>query len=399
MNDDRKFRERAETMKQLFLAHIPTDVIAKIAGISRSTVEKDRIRVAKLYGIKVPGATSTPLERDERFRMLLETYLTVKFKTDEWEDPLYQAAKLLIDFDRIENHIRTIENFYDGVQRPRFSTKDSMSQNYQHLIEDCLPIEDCYFLRDFYYAIYSGVIPYKKIREESDLIKLATKFCCDRARGCINTLVIDDPKAVIDPLISELSGLRSDIIRGYYGLDCEKKTLDQISNEVGLKKGAIRQNREKSLGILKWRLENRKYLIFSTAKIEKLEYEYAELLERYKQYSEETDREILELKSENAKLRGVPEKHINNVNEDSPVVQALIQPVRITELPTRIKSLLHHRYILNAIEDWEKLKDLHNFGEKSYVVLENYLLSHGINRHEISLEEKVLARQLIKRME
>lgn len=400
MNDDRKFRERAEIMKELLLARIPTDVIAKIVGISESTISNDRTRVAKLYGIKIPGVATNILERNERFKLLLKAYLEAMFETQNRNNPLYQAAKLLIDFDKIESLIHAIEDFYDGIQGPRFSPQGSMDQNYQHLIEDCLSIEHCHFLREFYNAIYSGEIPYEGINKESDLIKLATKFCCNRDRSSINTLVIDNPKTVIDPLISELTRIRATVIQDFYGLDCEKKSLDQISNEQGLTRERIRQIREKSLMILRYKLEWRKDLIHSTAKLKKLECEHTKLIERYKQYYEKTDQEILELKTENAKLRGVFEKHSNNVNENSPVVQTLIQSIRASELPTRIKtSLYEYEYILNAVENWENLKNIYCFGAKSYMVLENYLLDHGIDRHEITLEEKVLAKQLIKRME
>ena len=264
MNDDRKFRERAEIMKELLLARIPTDVIAKIACVSESTIAVDRSRVAKLYRIKIPSANVTSLGREERFRILLKTYLTVNFETYEWNNPLYQAAKLLIDFDRIENHIDSLGRFYEGLQYPQFPSDDPTAKGYQHLIKDCYSTEYHNFSSRFYKAIYDGIIPYDKISNEDDIINLATEFCCKIDRSCLNTMVIENPKSVVEGLFASLTKRQITVLRCWYGLDGEKKTLSDIGEDLMLTRERVRQIREKSLGIIRNKLEENKYLIHST---------------------------------------------------------------------------------------------------------------------------------------
>lgn len=406
MNDDRKFQERAEIMKQLFLARIPTDVIAKVAGISNATVVSDRTRVANLYGIKIPGAVPNSLEREERFRMLIKTYLTVKLETRKWGDPICQAARLLIDFDRIENHIGSLERFYEGLLRPHFSSDDPISKSYQQLIEDCLDEDHCYFTWEFYKAIYSGTIPYEKFRNEDDLIELATKFCLDKNRSNINTLVIDDPKAIVDSIFSALTEVHVTALKEKYGLDSPKKTLDESGKEHGLSRERIRQIRQKALRFFRNELIEKKYLIHSTAKYERLEKQYAELDEKYKSYCKETDQEILKLNAKISKLKGESEyidKLIKSC-EYSKYVDFLIKPIEDfeSELPTRVLNCLSAsdcKYVLDIIENWEDMIRFRNFGNKCYIAINDCLCSHGIDRSKITKEDQNLAKRLIKRKE
>lgn len=404
MNDDRKFQERAEIVKQLLLARIPTDIVAKVAGISDATVTNDRIRVAKLYGIKVPNASSTSLEREERFRMLLKTYLTVKFETREWENPIYQAARLLIDFDRIDSHIGYLERFYEGLQRPQFSSDDPTAKGYQQLIEDCLDGEHCYFSREFYEAVHSGSIPCKDVRNEDDLIELATKFCLDKNRSSINTLVIDNPKAIVNSLLPTLTEVHITALKEKYGLGCPKRTPDESGKEHGLSRERVRQIREKALGIFRDELKEKKYLIHSSAKYERLEKQYAELDEKYRSYCKETDLQIVKLNAEIYRLKGLPDELDGFFDSSmySNTTIFLIKPIEkiLSELPVRIINCLKAAdfdYVLDMVENWEDMRHFRNFGKKSYTILNDYLTSHGINRSKITKEEKILARQLIKR--
>ena len=406
MNDDRKFRERAEIMKELLLARIPTDVIAKIACVSESTIAVDRSRVAKLYRIKIPSANVTSLGREERFRILLKTYLTVNFETYEWNNPLYQAAKLLIDFDRIENHIDSLGRFYEELQYPQFPSDDPISKNYQQLIEDCLNEEHCYFTKEFYKAIYSGTIPYENFRNENDLIGLATKFYLDKNRSSINTLVINDPKAIVDPLLSALTEVHATALKEKYGLDGPKKTPDESGKDHGLSRERIRQIREKALNIFRNELFEKKYLIHSTAKYEHLEKQYAELDEKYKSYCKETDQEILNLNAEISRLNGEFEDFNETFNPcgNPRIVAFLIKPIRDfeSELPIRVLNCLYdsdYKYTLDVIENWKKMILLRNFGKKCYMAIDDCFLSHGIDRSKITKEDKISARQLIKREE
>lgn len=401
MNNDRKFRERAEIMKELLLARIPTDVIAKIVGVSDSTICNDRVRVAEFYGIKIPSAAVNTLERNERFRLLLKAYLEVIFETHNRNNPLYQAAKLLIDFDRIENHVYAIESFFDGIQRPQFSLKDSMNQNYQHLIEDCLSIEHCHFLREFYNAIYSRVIPYEGINREQDLIELATKFCCNKDRSNINTLVIDNPKALVESLLSELNKVQATIIRGCYGLNCEKRTLNEIGSEQGLTRERVRQIREKVLRIIRNELSEKKHLIHSTARYERLENQYAEINERYKQYYEETEQKIFKLDIEVAKLKDFSKEIDESLEkcEYSRCIYFLIKPVLEVDFSIRILNCLYrdYKYILDVVDDWDNLMYIRNFGKKSLRAIEDILLANGVDRKKLTPKDTALARRIIQK--
>ena len=402
MNDDRKFQERAEMMKQLFLARIPTDAIAKIAGISESTVSNDRERVANYYGINVPNAAVTTLEREERFRLLLKAYLEVILDTYDRENLLYRSAKYVINFERVDNHIFTLESFLVNLQRPRFTSDDQIAKNYQKLLEDCIPTERYYLRKEFYQTIHSGKISYESIRNESDLIDLATKFFCEKDRSIINTLTIKDPKQLIDSLFSEFTQVQINVLREYYGLDGEKKTLAEIAEEEGVTRERIRQIREKSVQHLREILNDRKYLIHSTAKYEHLEKQYAEINEQYKNYYTKTDNEIFLLKVENARLNGIFENNNVKIEEGNfpAYIKVLTKPIeRTSDLPCRIKNSLYYQYdfILDAIEDWDNLIRCKNFGKKSYMAFEDYLLDHGVDRQKLTLEERVFARQLISR--
>ena len=404
MNDDRKFQERAETMRQLFLARIPADVVAKVAGISKCTVQNDRVRIAEHYGIEVPNPVKTSLEREELFRLLLKNYLTVKFETGEWKNPIYQAAKLLINFERIEYHINSLERFYEGLQLPQFPSDDSIAKNYQQLIEDCFEVEHYSFTWEFYEAIYSGLIPYENFRNEDDLIELATKFCLDKNRSCINTLIIDDPKAIVDSIFSSLTEVHITALKEKYGIDCPKKTLDESSKEHGLSRDRIRQIRQKALCIFKNELIKKKYLIHSTSKYERLERQYAELDEKYKTYCKTTDQEILKLNAEIYKLKGLPDEIDGSFDSSkySDKIIFLIKPVKEIEydLPVRVLNSLKAldcNYVLDIVENWESLGGCWSFGAKSYMAIDDCFLAHGVNRSKITVKEKILARQLIKR--
>ena len=403
MNDDRKFKRRAEIMKELFLGRIPADVIAKVAGISEATVVKDRARVAKHYGIKVPSAAITVLDRERRFRLLLNTYLTVNFETHEWRRPLYQAAKLFIDFDRITNHINSIETFWQGMQRPTFMSDDVKSINCQRLIEDCYSIEKSHFADEFYEYLHSEIDLLERISSEDDVVELFTKFCQNKDRDCLNTLTIENPKALVDQLFPALTEIQCTVLKDCYGLNGEKKTLDKIAEKHGLTKERIRQIREKALRIIRYELVKKKYLVHSVARYEHLEEEYAELNGRFKKFCEEADNEIFLLKSEIAKLNGIFEENDAklDMNNYPAYFKVLSSPIRWNrDLPTRIFNTLSYNYefILDAIEDWDNLIRCRNFGKKAYIAFDDYLQDHGIDRQKLTFKERVFARQLIKRI-
>ena len=402
MNDDRKFQERAETMRKLFLARVPADVIAKVAGVSTATVANDRVRVAEYYKIKVPNAVATAHDCAERFRLLLKAYLEVRFETHKWDSPLCKAARILIDFKMIENHFYSLENIWEELQKPLFVSDDPIAKNYQKLIEDCFSVGHQNFSTLFYKAIFDGDIPYEKISCENDLIDLATKFCCKVGRGCLNTLTIDDPKALVESLCSPLTDRSIIILKECYGLEGKEKTLNEIGEKFDLTRERVRQIREKSLRIIRNELNEKKYLISSNAKIHHLEEQYANLDERHKSYCDKTDKEILKLNQDILRLKGVYEKEGEGYNlNDYPLrVQILVQPIKDCNFSIRVVNSLccYYEYILDIIEDWDNLLKCRNFGKKSLGEIINYLDYCGIERDELKMEDKVLARQIIKRL-
>ena len=68
MNNYRNFKERAETMKALFLAGIPNDVISEVTQLSEATIQEDRRRIAKHYGIEVPKPLSHYLIEKDHYK-------------------------------------------------------------------------------------------------------------------------------------------------------------------------------------------------------------------------------------------------------------------------------------------------------------------------------------------
>ena len=75
-------------------------------------------------------------------------------------------------------------------------------------------------------------------------------------------------------------------------------------------------------------------------------------------------------------------------------------PIKEVRFSKRIYNALHYdyEYILDIIENWDKLLKCRNLGKKSFREIEDFLEYYDINRKTLPMEEKVLARRIIKRL-
>ena len=96
-------------MKALFLAGIPNDVISEVTQLSEATIQEDRRRIAKHYGIEVPKPLSHYLIEKDHYKFFFRIYLQAKIHRD-YNDPLYKAAGIIIDIDSIEEHVYLCTN-------------------------------------------------------------------------------------------------------------------------------------------------------------------------------------------------------------------------------------------------------------------------------------------------
>ena len=402
MNDDRKFRERAEMMKQLFLARIPTDVIAQVANLSDGTISKDRVRVAELFDIEVPNAATSAQERYERFQLLFKTYLEVRYKTYERSNPLLCAARFVIDFEKIDNHIYSLQNLWKALQFPRFVYSDNqIIRNYQDLIKSVFKLSDSDFIYDFYRSLYNCRISYADARNERDIMDLFTKYIACENRDCLNTLIIDNPKELVDSLLKDVDEKQLLMFKSHYGLIGEKITLADIGNDHGLTRERVRQICEKVLRILRNKIEEKFYLFHSTARYEHLEERYSALDEKYCKYCELTDSEILKLNTQVTQLKNFSNE-IDEVLESDvypQAIQFLTKHLYEVRLPSLFSGKLYgYDYILDLVEDWDNLLSIRFFGKKSLMYLDEFLIKNGVNREKLTQKEKILARKLIDRL-
>ena len=403
MNDDRKFKERAELMKRLFLARISPDVIAKVADVSETTVYNDRVRVAKLYGINVPTAASSSLEKAERFRFLFGYYSKSKYKSDR--DPMVKAARLSLGIEKIENYLYSMENLWDSLRMPQISANYPSAGNYMELLKKCYSYEKRSFVDEFYQAIADGVISYNSFQREDDVIEAATRFFSSNHREEITSYVVANPKEYFKPLFSILTEREYAILASYYGLDCEKKNLTVLGSVYGLSKQRISQIIEKAIRKLSIELgENLVYLLSSSARIDNLEKENQRLKEEYDRFSRETDEKIVKLEVENKNfLKKLEELNIDidipGVKFMYPAIKFLTKKIIDTNLTCRIFNKLYGencRYLVDVVENWDTRR-LRFLGRKTRIDIEMFFESNGFKIESFKAEDIALARLIVEK--
>lgn len=405
MNDDRKFQERAELMKQLFLARLSVDVIAKVANISEATVSNDRARVAKQYGIKVPTAATSSLERAERFRFLFDNYCKSKYRSDR--DPMIKAARLSLGIERIENHLYSMEDLWNSLRMPQISQDYPYASNYRELLERCYSFEKRDFVEEFYQAITDGVISCDSFRHEEDVIQEATRFFSSNHRKEITSYVITNPKEFFAPLFSFLTERERVLLSLRYGLDCEKVDLNELSNKYALSKERLRQIIEKTIRRVSVRLkEDLAYLVNSSARIDNLEKENQELKERYNKLADDTDLKLAKLEAENEIFLKKLEKFNLNIDpipdiEYTAYANFLTTSVKECYFTIRTRNILNlhdMNHLVDIVENWNNLKTARFCGNKTRIEIRDFFENAGVDIRDFTIADIALAKRIIERL-
>ena len=400
MNDDRKFQERAETMKELFLAGIPADVIAKIVGLSEATVINDRARVCRLYGIDIPRV-DTNTAKTQRFNMLFKVRLEGQLHT-----PLFRAAKLVIDFNRIEEFIYSIQCFWNNLQMPFFNPTSPYAQNYKELIEKCYTISRRNFVSEFYEAIRNGNIPYDSLNSENNVITLAIKYFSSNHREELTSYEITNPEEFFKPLFSSLDTREYTLLASSYGLGCEKKSLAELATIYQISRERVRQIVEKTIKTISSKLNNElSYLISSYTRLNNLEKENEELKDKYSTLANNTDKTIAELRTENQLLL----KKLKDANipiaictdaKSTPTVEFLLSKLTDLNLPHEISSKMYShelKYVVDVVESLDYLDRFRGIGVRTKSKLIDFFEKYGFPVPDIKEEEIALARRIVER--
>lgn len=403
MNDDRKFRERSEMMKELFLARVHPEVIAKIAGISEATVQKDRGRVAKFYGINVPKTADTGEERQERFQLLLKEYARhcVFGHFVSGKHPLYEAARLTIDFEKIENAIAAMEGLWNELQVPQFDPEFPFAKGYNSLIRDCLSREKGEFREKFFSAIDNETLSIDSVNQEWNVVELAISYFGKVKRDHLIAHVVRDAEKTFKSVFSSLKERQYEVIDKRYGLDGgEELNLDEIASKCSLSRERVRQILEKTRRLIRVLLEENNQVLCSAAVISCLENQLEECNSTYRDYCESTDNEIAKLHAEVDRLKGILDSNGIEVGEEPALssVEFLALSVYDAKFPSRIANKLHaYDYVIDIVDDRENLMNRWSFGKKSLKKLDDFLLENGVDVSKLTDEDRTAARELIKK--
>jgi hypothetical protein len=406
MNDDRRFRERAEMMKELFLAQIKTEVISKVAGISISTVVNDRSRVEKLYGIKLPKPAIFSPNIKKRFNTLFAIYVKVQssvYRLFDWEN-LYKAAELSIDVKRIENFIHGMESLWNIMQFPQISTVVENAKNYEALINNCWHPKERGLLYEFYDYLAKNEELLKSLDSVDMVIDAAKEFVASQNRETLTNLMIPNVN-VLKPWLHELTDSQFSVIDDIYGLTSGVGiSIQEIADKHELTRERIRQIRDKSIRILSNGLSSSySYLVSSHAKVNYLELKLQTSEENYSSLCKTSDKKIYDLTSENQvlaqKIKGI-DAMIDAENYNSVKIKCLAMKLRDSTLDVNIvRKLYDYDYVVDLIERWDKICQIRSVGQTTILKIEIFLKVHGIKKEDITDEEIGIARRIIKKKE
>ena len=406
MNDDRRFRERAEMMKELFLAQIRTEVISKVAGISISTVVNDRSRVEKLYGITLPKPAILSPDIKKRFNSLFTIYVKTRSSVYRLSDKenLYKAAELSIDVKRIENFIYGMESLWNIMQFPQMSPTIENAKNYEALINNCWYPKERGLLYEFYNYLAKNEELLKSLVSEDMVIDAAKKFVASQNRETLTNLMIPNID-VLKPWLHELTDFQYGVIDDIYGLTSGVGiSIQEIADKHELTRERIRQIRDKSIRILGNGLSSSySYLVSSYAKVNYLKSKLQTSEENYSSLCKTSDKKIYDLTNENQalaqKIKGI-DAMIEAENYNSIKIKCLAMKLRDSALDANIvRKLYDYNYVVDLIERWNEICQIRSVGQTTILKIEIFLKVRGIDRKDITDEEIGLARRIIKKKE
>lgn len=407
--NNKNFKERAETMKDLFLAGIPSDIICEVVQLSESTIKEDRKRVAKYYGIELPKPISPYLIERNDFRFFFKIYLKARIRRD-YGDPLYKAAGIIINISCIEDHINSLQSFYEALTHPHFSvtTPTPIEKNNMNLIEKLLnnytqgsfiKYHETNFQDEFFTNMYYGGIPYEDFNKVSDVKEAATMYFAKTKLSTINTLIIENPQALLLPFLSVLNEKERKIFVERYGLNSEfQKNLVDIANELGITKTSADNTCRKAYLKVYRELEEVDFYPFNSSGKTK--------------YFERKYNNIKELRTRKYKVtKKVAEKVTNkkqftkNLDWIEKAAEYPTHSARVTFLTQRIKDaqmprcltykLKGCKYIIDIVENWDSL----DFDDCTSEAMDKFLNENRVDRKRVTENDILLSRRIIQNSE
>lgn len=410
--DNKNFKKRAETMKALFLAGIPNDVISEVIQLSESTIQEDRNRIAKYYGIEIPKPLSHYLIEKDHYKFFFRIYLQARIHSD-YNDPLYKAAGIIIDINSIEDHLNSLQAFYEALMRTYAPIKDQIQRNNMDLIEKLLEDykkesqdqqEERYginFQHEFFSEMYRGEIPYESFRNVNDVKQAATKYFAEKKGSKINTLRIENPQALLLPFLSVLNEKERKVLTERYGLlSVRGKFLIDIANELGISKTSADNICRRAYRKVYQELEEVNFYPFnSSGRIEHFVKKYNNLNELRKRKYKVSKKVAEKVTNKKQLIKNLDwiEKAASYPTH-SARVSFLIQRTKDVHMPKELtyKSKFKDcKYIIDIVENWDAL----NLGESTSEAMDKFLKENRVDRKRVTENDILLSRRIIQNAE
>ena len=408
MNNYRNFKERAETMKAVFLAGIPNDVISEVIQLSESTIQEDRRRIAKYYGIDIPKPLSHYLIDKDHYRFFFRIYLQARIHHD-YGDSLYKAAGIIIDINSIEDHLNSLQAFYEALMRTYAPIKDQIQRNNMDFIEKLLEDykrksqdqqEERYginFQHEFFSEMYRGEIPYEGFKNVNDVKKAATEYFAEKKGSKINTLRIENPQALLLPFLSVLNEKERKVLTERYGLLSERrKSLVDIANELGISKTSADNICRRAYTKVYRELEEVNFYPFdSSGRIEHFVKKYNnlnELRKRKYKVSKKVAEKVTNKKQLVKDLDWIEKAATYPTH--SAKVTFLIQKIKDVKMLKGVTYKLKGcKHIIDIVENWDSF-DLDNRTSES---IDNFFKSNKFDKERVTENDILLARRIIQK--
>lgn len=409
--DNKNFKKRAETMKELFLAGIPNDVISKVVNISDSTIRKDRERVIRHYGINIPRPLSPYLIEKDHYNFFFKIYLKAWFNKD-YDDPLYTAAGIIIDISSIESHLSSLQLFYEALMCPHALIKDSIEKNNMDLIEKLLsdykkwhqdtPSEEyrgINFQHEFFMRMYYGDIPYESFKSLWDVKQAATKYFADKKCCRLNTIVVENPRAQLRPFLSKLNEIELEVFKRRYGLDSEKKEmLSNIASDLLITKSRADNICRRAYDKVYKELVEVDFYPFDTlGRMKHLEKKYNNIKELQTRKFKVTEKEIEHVTNTKKLVKNLDwiEKAAESPTHSARVT-FLVKKIKDVQLPNIIARKLNaQEHILDIVENWGAL----HFMADELEIIDKLLKENRVDRTKVTTNDILLSRRIIQKSE
>ena len=406
--DNKNFKKRAETMKELFLAGIPNDVISEVIQLSESTIQEDRRRIAKYYGIDIPKPLSHYLIDKDHYRFFFRIYLQARIHHD-YGDSLYKAAGIIIDINSIEDHLNSLQAFYEALMRTYAPIKDQIQRNNMDFIEKLLEDykrksqdqqEERYginFQHEFFSEMYRGEIPYEGFKNINDVKKAATEYFAEKKGSKINTLRIENPQALLLPFLSVLNEKERKVLTERYGLLSERrKSLVDIANELGISKTSADNICRRAYTKVYRELEEVNFYPFdSSGRMEYFEKKFNNITELRKRKYNVTKKVAEKVTNKKQLVKDLDwiEKAASYPTHSAKVT-FLIQKIKDVKMPKELTYKLKGcKHIIDIVENWDSF-DLDNRTSEG---IANFFKSNKFDKERVTENDILLARRIIQK--